>query len=48
LLVTSMTTWLGRGDTLVAISASGAPLALVVGAGCVVLLYLCVRIPTHA
>ncbi|MFN5928858.1 MAG: MFS transporter [Roseiflexaceae bacterium] len=47
LLVTNMTTWLGRGDTLVAISASGAPLALVVGAGCVVLLYLFVRIPTH-
>ena len=48
LLVTNMTTWLGRGDTLAAISASGAPLALLVGAGCVVLLYLFVRIPTPA
>ncbi|MEY2845992.1 MAG: hypothetical protein RL076_1538 [Chloroflexota bacterium] len=48
LLVTNMTTWLGRGDTLAAISASGAPLALLVGAGCVVLLYVFVRIPTPA
>lgn len=48
LLVTNMTTWLGRGDTIAAISASGAPLALLVGAGCVVVLYLFVRIPTPA
>lgn len=46
LLVTNMTTWLGRGDTLAAVSASGAPLALVVGATCVAVLYLVVRIPT--
>lgn len=46
LLITNMTTWLGRGDSISAISASGAPLALVIGAVCVAVLYLVVRIPT--
>lgn len=45
LLITNMTTWLGRGDTLTAINASGAPLALISGAICVFMLFLVVRLP---
>lgn len=45
LLVTNMTTWLGRGDTLSAINASGAPLALISGAICVFMLFLVLRLP---
>ena len=48
LLITNMTTWLGHGTSVSAISASGAPLALIVGAACVAMLYLLVRIPTPA
>ena len=48
LLITNMTTWLGHGTSVSAISASGAPLALIVGAACVAVLYLLVRIPTPA
>jgi MFS family permease len=45
LLITNMTTWLGRGDTLTAINASGAPLALISGSICVFMLFLVVRLP---
>ena len=34
-----------RGDTLTAINASGAPLALISGAICVFMLFLVVRLP---
>ncbi len=45
LLITNMTTWLGHGDTLTAINASGAPLALITGAICVFMLFLVLRLP---
>jgi MFS family permease len=45
LLITNLTTWLGSGASVVAINASGAPRALLVGAACVVLLFALVRIP---
>lgn len=45
LLVSNMTTWLGHGATLVDINASGAPLAILGGAICVVMLFLVVRLP---
>jgi hypothetical protein len=48
LLVTSLTTLLGNGTDTRAINASGAPLALLVGAGTVALLFLVVRIPLRA
>jgi hypothetical protein len=47
LLVANMTTWLGRGDTLIAVNASGAPLALVSGAICVFILFLVLRLPAN-
>lgn len=45
LLITNLTTWLGSGASAVAINASGAPRALLVGAACVALLFALVRIP---
>ncbi|MFN5058296.1 MAG: MFS transporter [Chloroflexota bacterium] len=45
LLITNMTTWLGRGETLSNINASGAPLALISGAICVLMLFLVLRLP---
>jgi MFS family permease len=45
LLVTSLTTLLGTGADTHAINAAGAPLALLVGAATVALLFVVVRIP---
>jgi MFS family permease len=45
LLITGMTTWLGSGASVVAINASGAPRALLVGALCVLVLYAVLRLP---
>lgn len=45
LLITNLTTWLGSGSSMVAINASGAPRALLVGAACVAVLFVLVRIP---
>ena len=47
LLVTNLTTWLGHGANLAEISATGAPLALVVGAVCVALLFILIRFPAR-
>jgi len=47
LIITNLTTWLGHGNTTVAISATGAPLALVVGAVCVAILFIVVRFPAR-
>jgi MFS family permease len=48
LLITNMTTWLGQGDTLHTINASGAPLALIIGAICVFMLFLVLRLPADS
>lgn len=45
LLITNMTTWLGHGDTVSTINASGAPLALISGAIFVLMLFLVLRLP---
>jgi hypothetical protein len=45
LLVTSLTTLLGSGGDTRAINATGAPMALVIGAITVALLFVVVRIP---
>jgi MFS family permease len=47
LLVTNLTTWLGHGANLAEISATGAPLALVVGAVCVAILFILIRFPAR-
>ena len=47
LLVTNLTTWLGHGTSLAEISATGAPLALVVGAVCVAILFILIRFPAR-
>ena len=47
LVVTNLTTWLGHGSNIADISATGAPLALVVGAVCVAILFIVVRFPAR-
>jgi MFS family permease len=47
LVVTNLTTWLGHGSNIADISASGAPLALVVGAVCVAILFILIRFPAR-
>ena len=47
LVVTNLTTWLGHGNNIADISATGAPLALVVGAVCVAILFIVIRFPAR-